>query len=95
MINNFVLVCKYITPRRTGLTVNSGFAFVEFDVPSGVLVQGGKPGWSIISGPGSMYDKLKNKCEVVVPEFSNRGTRIRQPVLDSNGNWICESKPNY
>jgi len=37
---------------------------------------------------------LKNNCEVVVPESPNKGTRIRQPVIDSNGNMVWEPKSN-
>jgi RHS repeat-associated protein len=37
----------------------SGSVFVEFDVPTSSIVPGGKEGWGIIPGPGSIYDKLK------------------------------------
>jgi hypothetical protein len=35
-----------------------GSIYTEFDVDSNNLVQGGKPNWSIIKGPGSRWDLL-------------------------------------
>ena len=35
-----------------------GSLYVEFDVPSNTLLQGGNEDWNIINGPGSLGDKL-------------------------------------
>lgn len=32
------------------------FLYVEFDVPSNTISQGGRDGWGIINGPGSLLD---------------------------------------
>ena len=34
-----------------------GSIFVEFDIPTDSLRQGGNPGWGIIPGPNSIYDR--------------------------------------
>ncbi|OOM43832.1 hypothetical protein CBEIJ_38290 [Clostridium beijerinckii] len=35
-----------------------GSIYVEFDVPSNTISQGGTDGWGIINGPGSLLDRL-------------------------------------
>lgn len=39
----------------------SGSIYVEFDVPSSTISNGGKEGWGIINGPGSLLDRLREK----------------------------------
>lgn len=36
-----------------------GSVYVEFDVPSNTISAGGKDGWGIINGPGSMEDRYR------------------------------------
>ena len=38
-----------------------GFVYVEFDVPNDTIFPGGRDGWGIIAGPGSLYDRLAIK----------------------------------
>ena len=38
-----------------------GSIYVEFDVPSINISKGGKDGWGIINGPGSLLDRLNEK----------------------------------
>ena len=37
---------------------SKGSIYVEFDVPSNTISKGGKEGWGVINGPGSLYDRL-------------------------------------
>ncbi len=40
------------------MTAKPGTRYVEFDVPSSSLVQGGKEGWAVIPGPDSIHTRL-------------------------------------
>ena len=44
-----------------GKQAPKGSVYVEFDVPSITLSKGGKVGWGIINGPGSLIDRLNAK----------------------------------
>lgn len=44
-----------------GKQAPKGSVYVEFDVPSNTVFPGGKDGWGIIAGPGSLYDRLNIK----------------------------------
>lgn len=35
--------------------------YVEFDVPNNTVFPGGRDGWGILAGPGSLYDRLAIK----------------------------------
>ena len=39
----------------------NGSIYVEFDVPSHSISQGGTDGWGIVNGPGSLLDRLYEK----------------------------------
>lgn len=44
-----------------GKKAPKGSLYVEFDVPSNTISQGGTDGWGIINGPGSLMDRLNAK----------------------------------
>ncbi|MBQ5850011.1 MAG: hypothetical protein IIW54_04215, partial [Lachnospiraceae bacterium] len=44
-----------------GKQAPEGSIYVEFDVPSNTISKGGKDGWGIINGPGSLLDRLNVK----------------------------------
>ena len=44
-----------------GKQAPKGSVYVEFDVSSNTVFPGGKEGWGIIAGPGSLYDRLNTK----------------------------------
>lgn len=37
----------------------NGSIYVEFDVPSDVISAGGRDGWGIVNGPGSLLDRVR------------------------------------
>lgn len=39
----------------------NGSVYVEFDVPSDTISVGGKEGWGVVNGPGSLLDRLRQK----------------------------------
>jgi hypothetical protein len=50
-----------------------GSLFVEFDVPASALKTGGKEGWSIIPGPGSVHARLAASKGAPIPQFPAAG----------------------
>jgi hypothetical protein len=44
-----------------GKQAPNGSIYVEFDVSSSTMSQGGTDGWGIINGPGSLLDRLYAK----------------------------------
>lgn len=62
-----------------------GSRYVEFDVPTGSLVTGGKEGWATIPGPDSIFSRLaaqRGLPPYSYPPASNIewiASRIRQP----------------
>jgi hypothetical protein len=44
-----------------------GSVFVEFDVPTDQLTQGGKSGWGIVYGPESIHGRLAARRGLALP----------------------------
>ena len=59
--DNKVHVANPADINAFGKQAPEGSIYVEFDVPSNTISKGGKDGWGIINGPGSLLDRLNVK----------------------------------
>ncbi|MGN0402918.1 MAG: RHS repeat-associated core domain-containing protein, partial [Acetatifactor sp.] len=59
--DNKVHVANPADINAFGKQAPKGSIYVEFDVPSNTISKGGKDGWGIINGPGSLLDRLNAK----------------------------------
>jgi len=55
-----------------------GSVYVEFNVPSNTLTQGGTAGWGIVNGPGSLYDRLLAKKGLPRIKRAPKATNIKK-----------------
>ena len=59
--DNKVHVANPADINAFGRQAPKGSIYVEFDVPSNTISGGGKDGWGIINGPGSLLDRVNAK----------------------------------
>lgn len=59
--DNKVHVANPASIEAFGKQAPKGSVYVEFDVPSNTVFQGGKAEWGIIAGPGSIQDRLNKQ----------------------------------
>ena len=79
--NNTTFVADPANPNAFGQQAKSGSIYVEFDVDSSRVFQGGNEAWGIIPGPGSIHDRLR--IQKGLPGYTDMPTATNIQIVGS------------